>query len=488
MKNKQQTTDFVFLKATRSDCIKGTIYILLYFAFLYWVGSWWGLLVTPLIFDLYFTKYINWGWWKELENPLYRFVMSWVDALVFAGIVMYFLNNFFFQNFVIPTSSLEKTMLVGDYLCVSKMSYGPRIPQTPLTMPLTQNTMPAFLGGGKSYWDYPQWEYRRVKGFGEVQLNDIVVFNFPAGDTVCIKATNPDFRTACYGIGQQILQESNADIEPTESMTYEQQQLIYNRRYAYGRQYMLSHPEIFGEMVVRPTDRRDNYVKRCVGLPGQTLRIVDGIIHLDGKPQPQPEHAQFNYDVTFRREMNDEHMKDLGISFEDVQSFMAGHGMPLTQKAKAELERLGFIDKNAPLSESANNGLYPINMPKDWTAANYGGPNGVWIPKKGVKRTLTLAELPIYAPCITTHEGNTLEVKDGQIFINGTATTEYTFQQDYYWMMGDNRDCSADSRFWGFVPEDHIVGKPLFIWLSLDPDRGIFNGGIRWKRLFRTEF
>jgi signal peptidase I len=488
MTDKTQTRKTVFLKATLLDCIKGTIYLLAFFAFLYWVGSWWGLLVVPFLFDLYFTKFIKWGWWKELKNPLCRYIMSWVDAIIFAGIAIYFLNVFFFQNFVIPTSSLEKTLLVGDYLCVSKVSYGPCIPRTPLTMPLTQNTMPAFLGGGKSYLENPQWEYRRIKGLGEVQLNDIVVFNFPAGDTVCIRATNPDYRTACYSIGQQIIQESNAEITPTESMTYEHQQLIYERQYALGRQYILNNPQIFGEIVVRATDRKDNYVKRCVGLPGQTLRIVNGIIHLDGAPQPQPEHAQFNYDVTFRREMHDETLKKLGISFEDIQSYMAGHGLPLTQNTKAELERLGFIDKNAPLSESASGGLYPINMSKDWTAANYGGPNGIWIPKKGVKRTLTLEELPIYAPCITTFEGNTLEVKNNQIFINGTPTTEYTFKQDYYWMMGDNRDCSADSRFWGFVPEDHIVGKPIFIWLSLDPDRGIFNGGIRWKRLFKTEF
>ena len=208
MTDKKQTPKTVFLKATLLDCIKGAIYLLLYFAFLYWVGSWWGLLAAPLIFDVYFTKYIKWGWWKELENPLYRYIMSWVDAIVFAGIAIYFLNNFFFQNFVIPTSSLEKTMLVGDYLCVSKLSYGPAVPRTPLTMPLTQNTMPAILGGGKSYLDFPQWDYRRVKGLGNVQLNDIVVFNFPAGDTVCIKATNPDFRTACYGIGQQILADA----------------------------------------------------------------------------------------------------------------------------------------------------------------------------------------------------------------------------------------------------------------------------------------
>ena len=488
MTDEKQTPKIVFLKATLLDCIKGTIYLLLYFAFLYWVGSWWGLLVVPFLFDVYFTKFIKWGWWRDLENPVYRFVMSWVDAIVFAGIAIYFLNVFFFQNFVIPTSSLEKTMLVGDYLCVSKVSYGPCIPRTPLTMPLTQNTIPAILGGGKSYLETPQWEYRRIKGLGEVQLNDIVVFNFPAGDTVCLKATNPDYRTACYSIGQQIIQDSQAEITPTESMTYEHQQLIYERQYALGRQYILNNPEVFGEIVVRPTDRKDNYVKRCVGLPGQTLRIVEGVIHLDGKAQPQPEHVQFNYDVTFRKEMHDETLKELGISFEDIQSYMAGHGLPLTQGTKAELERRGFIDKNAPLTESASGGLYPMNMSKDWTAANYGGSDGIWIPKKGVKRTLKLEELPIYAPCITTFEGNTLEVKNDQIFINGKATTEYTFKQDYYWMMGDNRDCSADSRFWGFVPEDHIVGKPLFIWLSLDPDRGIFNGGLRWKRLFKTEF
>lgn len=488
MKKQQQTPKIVFLKATRMDCIKGSLYLVLYFIFLYWVGSWWGLLAAPLIFDVYFTKYIKWGWWKELENPLYRFVMSWVDALVFAGIAIYFLNNFFFQNFVIPTSSLEKTMLVGDYLCVSKLSYGPAVPRTPLTMPLTQNTMPAILGGGKSYLESPQWEYRRLKGLGQVELNDIVVFNFPAGDTVCIKATNPDYRTMCYQIGQQILLESNADITPTESMTYEHQQLLYKRQYALGRQYILDNPQVFGEIVVRPTDRKDNYVKRCVGLPGQVLRIVDGVIHLDGKAQPQPEHAQFNYNVVFLKSVDEATLKELGISFEDVQSYQSGHGLPLTQGTKAELERLGFIQKNAPLAESASDGLYPINMTKDWTAANYGGPNGIWIPKKGEKRALRLEELPIYAPCITQFEGNTLEVKNNQIFINGKVATEYTFQQDYYWMMGDNRDCSADSRFWGFVPEDHIVGKPLFVWLSLDPDRGILDGGIRWKRLFKTKF
>ena len=160
--------------------------LVLYLLFLYWVKSWWGLLVVPFIFDVYITKKIKWQWWKEAERPV-KFVMSWVDALVFALVAVYFINQFFFQNYVIPSSSLEKSLLTGDYLFVSKVSYGPRIPQTPLTMPLTQHTLPVVEC--KSYLDWPHWDYRRVKGLGTVQLNDIVVFNFPAGDSLCFRPT-----------------------------------------------------------------------------------------------------------------------------------------------------------------------------------------------------------------------------------------------------------------------------------------------------------
>ena len=173
-------------------------------AFLYWVDAWWGLIVVPFLFDLYFTHKINWGWWREPEvGPVTRFIMSWVDAIVFALVAIYFLNQFFFQNFVIPSSSLEKTLLTGDYLLVSKLSYGPRIPQTPLTMPLTQHTLPIF--NCKSYLEKPHWEYRRVKGLGHVQLNDIVVFNYPAGDTVAVNQQNQDYYRMAYQMGDELL-------------------------------------------------------------------------------------------------------------------------------------------------------------------------------------------------------------------------------------------------------------------------------------------
>lgn len=482
--------EFKFGKYTVAlkDMVKCVVLLVLYLAFLYWVGSWWGLLVVPFIIDLYITKKINWNWYKELENPLSRQVMSWVDAIVFAMVAIYFINNFFFQNFVIPTSSLEKTMLVGDYLCVSKVSYGPRIPQTPLTMPLTQNTMPAILGGGKSYLDTPHWDYRRVAGLGKVQLGDIVVFNFPAGDTVCVKVQNPDFHSLCYLLGQQIMEQTGNSFVPNAAMSYEQQQRVYAQWYALGRSYIQANEAEFGEIIARPVDRRENFVKRCVGLPGQTLRIVDSEIYLDGVKQPMPEHAQLNYDVTFVRDLPIEVMQELGITREDIYCYNSGSGLPLTKAAKQALEQKGYIHPNAPKTAGNSAGLYPVNMAKDWTTANYGGEEGIWIPKRGATLALTLQNLPLYERCIVAYEENQLAVRDGKIYINNQPADSYTFKFDYYWMMGDNRECSADSRSWGFVPEDHIVGKPLFVWMSLDPDYGLFSGKIRWERLFKSEF
>ena len=219
----------------------GAAFVLLYLLFLYWVESFWGLLVLPLIFDAYITKRIKWGWWKELKNKTARKAMGWVDAIVFALVAVYFLNQFFFQNFVIPSSSLEKTMLTGDYLLVSKLSYGPRIPQTPLSMPLVQHTLPVL--NCQSYINYPHWDYRRVKGFGRPELNDIVVFNYPSGDTVAANAQDQDFYRLVYQIGDQLLTQQGAMSQPFSAtinggQTYETQQAAFRRIYAAGRAFM----------------------------------------------------------------------------------------------------------------------------------------------------------------------------------------------------------------------------------------------------------
>ena len=464
-------------KNPRLQWVKFIVALILYLAFLYWVKSWWGLLVVPFIFDVYITKKIRWQWWKESEGPV-KWIMSWVDALVFALVAVYFINLFFFQNYVIPSSSLEKSLLTGDYLFVSKVSYGPRIPETPLTMPLTQHTLPVFEC--KSYIEWPHWDYRRVKGLGKVELNDIVVFNYPAGDTLVsnIQYQAADYYQMCYSFGSQLIENApNVD-----SLNAQQRWNYYKFVYDAGRQYIKNNESIYGEVMTRPADRRENYVKRCVGLPGQTLQIKDRIVYLDGKANKEPDNVQYTYIVKLKANIPDELMKELGISMEDLVSLNQNGFMPLTKRAVKELKaRKDLVESITLNTEATKSDIYPLNGNLGWTRDNYGP---VWIPQKGKSVTLTLDNIAIYERPIKVYENNDLEVKDGKIFINGKQTNKYTFKMDYYWMMGDNRHNSADSRYWGFVPEDHIVGKPIFIWWSSDPDRSGF-GGIRWHRLFR---
>ena len=445
---------------------KFAVVLLCYLLFLYWVKSWLGLLVVPFIYDVYITKNIKWQWWKDAEGPV-KFVMSWVDALVFALVAVYFINLFFFQNYVIPSSSLEKSLLTGDYLFVSKVSYGPRIPETPLTMPLTQHTMPLFEC--KSYIEWPHWDYRRVKGLGKIQLNDIVVFNFPAGDTICSAPQYQayDYYQLCYQIGYQLYpQRPNPD-----SLTQAQLPLYFNTIYQAGKQTIEANPQEYGLIDTRPTDRRENYVKRCVGLPGQTLQIKDRTIFINGKANKEPDNVQYSYYLKLKRHFTDEEMQEWGITMEELKDLNNYGYMPMTNKTAEALKRRPDVVESIKLNTDAT----------DVDTYNYGP---IWIPAKGESIDLTLQNLPVYERPIRTYEGNKLEVKDGKIFINDKETTKYTFKMDYYWMQGDNRHNSLDSRYWGFVPEDHIVGKPIFIWWSSDPDRKGF-GGIRWNRLFR---
>ena len=460
------------------------IFVALYIWFLAWVDAWWGLIIVPFIFDAYITKKIPWSWWKELENPVTRTIMSWVDAIVFALVAVYFVNIYFFQNYTIPSSSLEKSLLVGDYLFVSKMSYGPRVPQTPLSLPLVQHTLP---NGMKSYSELIRWDYKRVSP-KPVQLNDIVVFNYPSGDSV---VANPVYQAAdyyglCYGYGRQIIKQNSPNMPVIDSLNQIQRRQLADIFYNVGRQYIVENQSEFGQIISRPVDRRENYVKRCVGLPGQTLEIRDRIIYLDGQPNKEPDNVQYNYRITMRdgrRDISEAVAHELRLRSEDLRDLHQTGIMPLTAAARERLLQEDYVQSVDVDTTAVTEDLYPLNGFTGWTRDNYGP---IWRPKRVESIKLTLDNLPLYERPISVYEGNKLRVDDnGTIFINDTVATSYTFSMDYYWMMGDNRHCSADSRYWGFVPEDHVVGKPIMIWLSIDKDRSWTDGRMRWNRLFR---
>ena len=488
---------------TRKSLIKLITALVLYILFLIWVGSWLGIIVIPFIIDNYTTRFIPWGWWKKSDNEVLKKVMSWVDAIVFALVAVYFVHLYFFQNYVIPTSSLEKTLLVGDYLFVSKVNYGPRKPQTPLSMPLTQHTLPIL--NCKSYLDFIQWDYERVTGLEEIEAGDIVVFNYPAGDIATTRPEVIDLHAICYAEGfNKAVVDKYAPIDERDfalaasrydsllkAMPAEEAYAAYKKHYEDGMEIAEQYSDLLGEMTYRPVDRRENYVKRCVGLPGNTLEIKDKVVYIDGKPMDKPKNLQFNYNVRFRQAMPERLRHELGISMEDLtnhqilqQRSIDGVGeLPLTLENYEKLKNnSALVESISIANKNSTDGIYPLNGNTGWTLDNYGP---VWIPKRGESIELTPENIAIYERPIVAYEGNTLDVKDGKIYINGKESDSYTFKMDYYWMMGDNRHNSADSRCWGFVPEDHIVGKALFIWLSLDKDRGLFDGKIRWNRLFR---
>ncbi len=442
---------------SRGGWIRAGIWCTLYIAFVAWVawGDWkslWWLLLLPLIADLFTTKYIPWSWWRKYKpaendepknpqaNPLLYTICSWIDAIVFALVAVYFINIYIFQNYQIPSSSLEKTLRVGDFLYVSKMGYGARVPQTPLSMPLVQHTFPQWLGGGKSYFDNPHWEYKRLAGWKTPQKGDIVVFNFPAGDTVCTKVQNPDYYTLCH---------------------YRGRAMVHNRK------------DVFGDIVVRPVDRRENYVKRCVGTPGDSLQIIDNVIYINGKQEPTHEFAQLNYFVqTDGHVLTKSYLDKIGISLDDRMMVEAGvYHFPLTQGMKEQLEKNPHVLKIELEPAQYGGAVYPLGH-NDWTRDNYGP---IYIPKKGDRVLITEENYWVYKRIADAYEFQPIKI--------GKA---YEFKMDYYWMMGDNRHNSADSRYWGFVPEDHIVGQPIFVWLSIEKDKPWGKGHIRWNRLGLT--
>ena len=432
--------------------VKLGFWSLLYIAWVVWLGNYWWLLGLGIIFDLLITKKVKWLFWKKeyAEGEKHNVWLDWLDAIIFAVIVVTFINIFFFQAFKIPSSSMESSLYTGDHLFVSKLTYGPRIPQTPLTIPFTHNR----IFGHESYSTLIQSKYRRLKGFREVERGDIVVFGFPNGDTVLTKRPADDY---------------------------------YAWVRTYGREQTIAQ---FGPVIVRPADKKDHYVKRCVAVAGDTLVVKDGKVWVNGQQEPDYSGRQFTYKVvTSGSRINQLKLEQLGLNIAELyyDSRLPGYpAMPLTESMLEKVKAMQTVVEVTPNLEQfpaagQDTGIFPFTGKTRWTC-DYFGP--LWIPEKGAAVPLNPETLPFYERIIRDYEHHSLQV-DGEIIrIDGEPAATYTFEQDYYFMMGDNRHNSLDSRYWGFVPEDHIVGKPSIIWLSTDANRS-FPGSIRWKRFLK---
>ncbi len=421
----------------------------------YGLGEQFLAVVVPFIYFPYLAFQKD----EKFEDPSLRkepkksFAREWTDAIIFAVVAATIIRTFLIEAYTIPTSSMEKSLLVGDYLFVSKIAYGPKVPNTPLSFPFVHHTLP-FTKNVKSYLEWIHLPYFRFPGLGKVERNDAVVFNYPAGDTVSTRF------------------QSNAS--------------YYSLIKRYGRKRVWSDKRNFGNIVYRPVDKRENFIKRCIGLPGDSLKIVDRRVYINGKENHDPGYKEFQYHVTTNgHSINPKILDKLNITEGGPTGVPGDFVYVLTDEAANALRKLPIVKSVKPFDEPAgiwDRDIFPYDSLHQWNRDNYGP---IWIPKKGATVVLNKETLPIYRRAIRVYEGNKLKVKNGKIYINGKQTNHYTFKMNYYWMMGDNRHNSADSRYWGFVPENHIVGKAEFVWLSLDPNKSLLDGKIRWNETMR---
>lgn len=448
----------------------------------------------PLLFGTFFffvyMPYLGFSkkehYTKLADLPKFKKSKSreWGDAIIFAVAAAYIIRMFLIEFYQIPTSSMESSLMVGDFLAVSKTNYGARIPMTPIAFPFVHHTLP-LTKTTKSYVEWVKFPYMKFPALQPIHRNDIVVFNYPDGDTVVLERQNESY----YAIVREFetMFNPNSSFEEAKRVYYKNRDVCLSK-YA-GNYYPGKGRDVVWKeyhVVARPVDKRENYVKRCVALPGDTLQIIDKQLFINNEPANNPENIQYSYFVSdpLGSGIPKKKRKELDINEEDMQTvndFTTLYCLNAEQKSKIEKMKKEIT----PIVDEAtkyDNAIFPHDPRYKWNKDNFGP---FVIPQKGVTVTLNDSTLVLYDKIIRNYEKNKLTVKEGKIYINDIEATTYTFKMDYYFMMGDNRHNSADSRFWGVVPEDHIVGKTLFVWLSLDKFKSWGEGKIRWNRMFK---
>ena len=422
---------------------------LLWSAIMIWTQLWYLLFFNLVIFDIYITKKVDWTLRKYRLPRFLQSVIEWTALLIIAIVSSFAIKTLFPEAYKIPTPSMEETLLAGDYIFVSKLAYGPRLPGTPLAIPFYHNKLPS---GQKSYSERLKMPYKRLWGFSKVKRDDIIVFNFPEGDTMVVEYPGQNY----YSLVRQ-----------------------------YGREYMLSEFDI----ITHPVDKRENYIKRCIGLPGDELEIVNGEIRVNGKIRPERRGKRYKYYVSTKEGPLPDPLLDSlkilknSLTYNPVNSL---HVIYLTQEKADGLGSFPEVRSiqrySEPMLSFQNQEIFPHDNEYRWTGDNFGP---LLVPKKGDSIQVNMIEMPLYKRIIEVYEENELKLFDGDLYINGKLADYYTFKMDYYFVMGDNHHNSADSRYWGFVPEDHLLGKAVVVWFSIEPDKALLEG-LRKERIFNS--
>ncbi|MEI8202968.1 MAG: S26 family signal peptidase [Bacteroidota bacterium] len=402
------------------------------------------------------------------KRPVIRktIIREWTDAIIFAVIAATIIRTFLIEAYTIPTSSMESSLLVGDFLFVSKISYGPKIPNTPIAFPFAHHTLP-LTESVKSYLEWISLPYYRFPGLGDVKNNDVVVFNYPDGDTVALERQNESY--------YQIVRDAEMQMKYDYGNSYQE---------GMGRDAVRKSYHV----IARPVDKRENYIKRCVGIAGDSLKIINKQLYINGVKAENPKNMQFQYlVVTDGSAINQKIIDKFGINVEDIRRPQDAppnsYQFCLTPEIAENFKHFSNVSSITILSDTGSGyGIFPQNQNFKWNRDNFGP---IYIPKAGATVPIDTVSIALYRRIIEVYEGNKLRIQGDKVFINDKEAKSYTFKMNYFWMMGDNRHNSADSRYWGYVPEDHVVGKAVFVWLSLDKAKSWLSGKIRWSKLFR---